>query len=278
PGAHHQRAQSADSADGREAAFLMTLMRRTLAILGFAALLTAAFLAAQKPQESLVHEIAPGLFYWKGDEIKRVQTNVGWAIFQDYVVVIDANFPWGAREILPEIKKTTSKPIRFVFDTHYHADHSYGNVVFQAEGATIVSSAASQEEAQTKGWRDAQNQAKDRATDPLIHPTLVFPDKMTFDDGQQRVELIVMGPAHTKGDTVAYLPKAKVLFVGDLAVNWIYGNNVSDVDADLHHWVQVLGQLSEWDVKTVIPGHGVPGDVATLRGQRDYLRDMLQQV
>src|SRR5262249_36582612 len=175
PGAHHQRAQSADSADGREAAFLMTLMRRTLAILGFAALLTAAFLAAQKPQESLVHEIAPGLFYWKGDEMRRVQTNVGWAIFQDYVLVIDANFPWGAREILPEIKKTTSKPIRFVFDTHYHADHAYGNVVFQAEGATIVSSAASQEEARTKGWRGAKNQCKERWSVLMVMHTHVFP-------------------------------------------------------------------------------------------------------
>src|SRR5215831_2325965 len=159
---------------------MRTQIRRVTVAAAFAALMAVALLRGQRSSENLVHELGPDVFYWQGDEIRRVQTNVGWAIFQDYVLVIDANFPWGAREILPEIKKTTSKPIRFVFDTHYHADHAYGNVVFQAEGATIVSSAASQEEARTKGWRDAQNQAKDRASDPLVHPTLVFPDKMTF--------------------------------------------------------------------------------------------------
>jgi glyoxylase-like metal-dependent hydrolase (beta-lactamase superfamily II) len=244
----------------------------------FGALTAVAFLTAQKSTEPLVHELAPGAFYWQGDEIRRVQTNVGWVIFKDYVLVIDANFPWGAREILPEIKKTTDKPIRFVFNTHYHADHSYGNVVFHDAGAVIVSSSDSAQEFHERGWHDVQNQAKERATEPLMNPSVMFPDRMVFDDGDQRVELIKVGPAHTKGDTVAYLPKSKILFVGDLAVNWVYGNNVSDPGADLHNWVSVLGTLATWDVKNVIPAHGVPGTVATLVGQRDYLQDMLQQV
>jgi cyclase len=253
-------------------------MRRTVLVFGFAALLAAAFLRAQHAGDELVHALAPGVFYWQGDEIRRVQTNVGWVVFKDYVFVIDANFPWGAREILPAIRKTTDKPIRFVFDTHYHADHSYGNVVFRDAGAAIVCSTDCAEESRTKGWRDVQNQAKERATDPLAPPSVLFPDNMVFDDGEQRVELTKVGPAHTKGDAVAYLPKAKVLFAGDLAVNWIYGNNVSDVDADHHNWIRVLDRLAGWDVKTFIPGHGVPGTVETLRGQRDYLRDMLAQV
>jgi len=48
-----------------------------------------------------------------------------WVIFNDYVLVVDANFPWGAREILPKIRATTNKPIRFVLNTHYHGDHAY---------------------------------------------------------------------------------------------------------------------------------------------------------
>jgi len=244
----------------------------------FAALTVAAFLRAQKSTEPLVHELAPGVFYWQGDEIRRVQTNVGWVIFKDYVLVIDANFPWGAREILPEIKKTTDKPIRFVFNTHYHADHSYGNVVFHDAGAVVVSTSDSAQESRERGWRDVQNQAKERATEPLVNASVMFPDQMVFDDGDQRVELIKVGPAHTKGDAVAYLPKSKILFVGDLAVNWVYGNNLSDPGADLHHWVTMLGKLAGWDITALIPAHGVPGTVETLVGQRDYLRDMLQQV
>jgi len=253
-------------------------MRRVAVAAGFSALMAVALLRGQRSAEDLVHELGSGVFYWQGDEILRVQTNVGWAIFKDYVLVIDANFPWGAREILPAIKKTTSKPLQFLLNTHYHADHSYGNVVFQNAGATILSSIECAEEARAKGWRDIQNQAKDRATEPQVIPSVLFHDKMILDDGAQRVELTKLGPAHTRGDVVAYLPKSKVLFVGDLAVNWIYGNNLSDIDADYRSWISALDRLSGWDIKVVVPAHGVPGTVDILRGQRDYLRDMLQAV
>jgi glyoxylase-like metal-dependent hydrolase (beta-lactamase superfamily II) len=237
-----------------------------------------ALVLAQRSPETLVHELGPGVLYWQGDELLHVQTNVGWAIFKDYVVVIDANFPWGAREILPAIQKTTYRPIRFVINTHYHADHSYGNVIFQRAGAVILSSADAAQEARVKGWRDIQNQAKERATDPQVIPTVLFPDAMFFDDGSQRVEVTRVGPAHTKGDVVIYMPKSKVLFVGDLAVNWIYGNNLSDPDADYNGWLAALERLSAWDIKVVIPGHGSPGGPEILRGQHDYLKDMLQFV
>lgn len=52
---------------------------------------------------------------------KRIIANTGRIVFRDYVLVIDANFPWGARAALDDIRKTTNKPIRFVFDTHYRA-------------------------------------------------------------------------------------------------------------------------------------------------------------
>jgi glyoxylase-like metal-dependent hydrolase (beta-lactamase superfamily II) len=237
-----------------------------------------ALLSAQRSPETLVHELGSGVLYWQGDELLHVQTNVGWAIFKDYVLVVDANFPWGAREILPAIQKTSDRPIRFVLNTHYHADHSYGNIVFQSAGAAILSSADSAEEARVKGWRDIQNQAKERASEPQVIPTVLFSDSMVFDDGVQRVEVTRVGPAHTKGDVVVYMPKSKVLFVGDLAVNWIYGNNLSDPDADYTGWLAALDRLATWDVKVVVPGHGVPGGVEILRGQRDYLRDMLQSV
>src|SRR5262249_39345667 len=152
-----------------------------------------------------------------------------------------------------------SKPLQFLLNTHYHADHSYGNVVFQNAGAAILCSIECAEEARRKGWRDIQNQAKDRATEPQVIPSVLFQDNMIFDDGVQRVELTKLGPAHTKGDVVAYLPKSKVLFVGDLAVNWIYGNNLSDVDADYRSWIRALDGLCGWDVKVVVPAHGVPG-------------------
>jgi glyoxylase-like metal-dependent hydrolase (beta-lactamase superfamily II) len=250
-----------------------------------------------------VAQLAPGVFVWQGDTNIRRPANCTWIIFKDYVLVIDANFPWGAREILPEIKKTTTKPLRFVFNTHYHSDHSFGNGVFMAEGATIVASAETGVESHaklgdvasgilTRGDRPGANifeketAAETRAQGYKVeHPTVLFEGRMAFDDGERRVELIRVGPGHTIGDSVAWLPKEKILIAGDLLVNWDTGNNVADRDADLDNWAKVLDQLAQWDVKIVVPGHGrvatagsgqSPADV--LRGQRAYLADMTAQV
>jgi len=225
-----------------------------------------------------VRRLAPDVYFWQGDHVIHEPANVGWVIFQDYVFVIDANFPWGAREILPEIRKTTDKPIRFLFNTHYHADHSYGNGVFAEAGAAVVCTADCLAEARSKGPSDTKNQARGRADFPMVNASVVFPDTLAFDDGQHRVELIRMGPAHTIGDAVAYLPKEKIAFIGDLAVNWTWGNNFGDPDADYANWLRALDKLMQWDLKTVVPAHGSVGTADILRGQRAYLNDMWTQV
>lgn len=246
---------------------------RILCLIAFALLM---FQAAS--QETRVRELAPGVFYWQGDRETQRQTNIGWVVFRDYILVVDANFPWGARDVLTEIRKTSQKPIRFVFDTHYHADHAYGNTVFAEAGATVVCTEACAEESRRKGPEDVRNQARERAREPLVHPTLRFEDKLVLDDGERRVELLRAGPAHTIGDAVAWLPKEKILFVGDLAVNWELGNNVGDADADHANWIRALDRLAALGPAIVIPGHGVRGDVATSRGQRAYLAAMLESV
>lgn len=268
-------------------------MTRPLAVTAFALLLLAA--AQSQPQK--VFELAPGVYYWQGDTTIRRPANCTWVLFKDYVVVIDANFPWGAREILPEIRKTTNLPIRFVFNTHYHADHAFGSGIFRDAGATIVCSRACGVESRTKGEADWQSQVFRRAESPnasehdravaaetrakgyrLEHPTLLFEDRMAFDDGERRLEFIRLGPAHSQGDAVAFLPKEKILMTGDLCVNWESGNNLGDQDADHRNWIRALDTLAQWDVRVVIPGHGRPGTVDTLRGQRAFLADIVDQV
>src|SRR5687767_2785737 len=234
-------------------------------------------------QRKLVTEIAPVVFYYFGDEKQQKSANCTWIIFKDYVLAIDANYPWGAEEILQEIKKTTDKPIRYLFNTHYHHDHTFGNAIFTDAGATIISTSKTAEEMRTLGqyeW-DHGSGYSGRNMKPYRRefPTLVFNDTIVFDDGMHRVELLRMGPAHTGGDGVAFLPKEKILVTGDLCVNGNpWGNNVADANADYDKWLGVLETMAGWDVKIVIPGHGNPGTVETLKQQRRYLKDMLDQV
>ena len=177
--------------------------------------------------QSRVHQLARDVYYWAGDLSKHEQTNVGFVVFRDYVLVIDANFPWAAEHILADIKTITSKPVRFGLETDHPMAHHTMEEIVPSPMAAARRSTQSQLalELGTKGMEDIREQTRMRM-DHLELPSIRFPDRLAFDDGQHRVELIKYGQAHTKGDGVAYLPAEGVVFVGDLAVNWTHGNNV----------------------------------------------------
>lgn len=242
------------------------------AVIGRAALGCAfivLILVAAHGEGTAVRQLAADVYFWQGDHELKQPANCTWIVFKDYVLVVDANFPGPAREIIGLIRKTTDKPIRFLFDTHWHGDHTGGNGVYVEAGAAIVCSTPCDEELRTKG-----KQAKI----PAVPASITFPDRMIFDDGTHRVELTRMGPGHSKGDAVAYLPKERILASGDLCVNWKWGNNVGDPDADYDNWIRALDDMAQWNIATVVPGHGSLGGIDTLRAQRAYLADMQGQV
>ena len=84
-----------------------------------------------------VDQVSDGVYFHQGN-ILVGHCNNGWIIFEDYVLVIDGNYPSGAHEIIPKIRALTDKPIRFAFDTHHHGDHAYGNQVWVENGAVPV--------------------------------------------------------------------------------------------------------------------------------------------
>ena len=254
-------------------------MANKLFLFAFITFFSLTSIAQSKP----VRELAPGVYYYFGDEKQQKSANCTWIVFKDYVLAIDANYPWGAEEILQEIRKTTSKPVKFVFNTHYHHDHTFGNAIFVDAGATIVSTAKTAEEMRSLGqyeWDHGSGYSgRNMKGYRREFPSLLFNDTIVFDDSIHRVELIRMGPAHTGGDGVAFLPKEKILVTGDLFINGNpWGNNVADADADYDKWLNVLETMAGWNVTIVIPGHGEPATTEQLKNQRLYLKDMLDQV
>jgi len=258
-------------------------MRRFAALVACLLMMVVAYGRSVESQDGQVRQLAPGVYSRQGDNAVRQPANTSWVEFRDFVVVIDANTPWGIRAALAEIKKTTSKPVKYVFDTHYHWDHTQGNSIMVDEGVTVVCSQDCANELRTKGkgeWDRMSKRTDQYSLSPyrMEQPSLTFGEFMAIDDGQRRLELRRMGPAHTIGDAVAYLPSEGILFTGDLCVNWRSGNNVGDPDADHPHWVQALLEMASWNVKTVIPGHGSPGTVATLKAQSAFIDDLWKQV
>ena len=257
---------------------------KRLALFGtLVVLLGLAYVRTVESQSGTVRQLAPGVYSRQGDRETQQPANTSWIEFRDFVVVIEANTPWGIKAALPEIRKTTSKPIRYAFDTHYHWDHTQGNSVLFDDGVTVVCSQDCASELGTKGKTEWEQMSKrtgeySLASYRLQAPSVMFGDFMAIDDGERRLELRRVGPAHTIGDAVAFLPKEGILFTGDLCVNCRSGNNVGDRDADHQHWVQVLNEMAGWNVKTVVPGHGGLGTVATLRAQSAFIDDLWKQV
>lgn len=222
-------------------------------------------------------KIADDVYFHEGDIKNKGHCNNGWIIFDDYVLVIDGNFPSGAQEIIPKIRAVTDKPIRFAFDTHHHGDHAYGNQVWVELGAVPVAHTGVIEEmkkyetsyygGKPGRWEDTAKNRPDVAASKLKPPTLLYNTDMIFDDGRHRVELLHFGVAHTHGDGFAWLPKEKILFTGDAAVNGAY-NYVAD--GDIGQWIKTLEAAKKLGARVVCPGHGPMGGPEILEDQQSF--------
>jgi glyoxylase-like metal-dependent hydrolase (beta-lactamase superfamily II) len=159
---------------------------------GITLILLLVFTSALVAQTPVVRELAPGVFYYFGDEAQQKSANCIWVVFKDYVLAIDANYPWGAEEILKEIRKTTNKPVRLIFNTHYHHDHTFGNSLFVDAGATVVSTDKTAAEMETLGqyeWEHGSEfSGRNMKGFRREFPTLTFDQQLVFDDGIHRVE------------------------------------------------------------------------------------------
>jgi phosphoglycerate dehydrogenase-like enzyme/glyoxylase-like metal-dependent hydrolase (beta-lactamase superfamily II) len=234
-----------------------------------------------------VKQVAPGVFFRyssigpEGSKIPFGGSNNIWVVFEDYVAVIDANFPKEAGDVIAAIKKTTDKPIRYVLDTHHHGDHAYGNAVFAAEGASIVAQAKCAQWLRLSGAKEFEEAGKgptgrkDVRDSKLKVPNLVFDEKLVLDDGKQRVEFLFLGHAHTPGDAFAYLPKHKLLCTGDACVNGAY-NFMGHSDSA--SWIRVLERAQQLDIKYVLPGHGPIAGKDLLEKQKHYFAELRRQV
>jgi len=231
-----------------------------------------------------VKEIAPGVFFRYSSISATDMTipfggsNHTWIVFKDYVVVIDANFPKEAADVIADIKKTTKKPIKYVLDTHHHGDHAYGNAVWAKEGAQIVASKNTTRLLKVNGpkqWEDAGKDREDIRKSELKQADISFDDKYVLDDGTQRVEFLHFGHSHTIGDAVAYLPKHKILCTGDAcgngAFNYMGHSNTAS-------WIKCLEAMKKLDIDIICPGHGKPARKELLDKQKRYIAELRQAV
>jgi cyclase len=241
----------------------------------------------EKPPEMKfedVKEVAPGVFF-RYSSISATDKSIPfggcnniWIVFKDHVLVIDANFPKEAADVLAAIKKTTDKPVKYVLDTHHHGDHAYGNAVWAKAGAKVIGHNNCARLLKTSGpmaWENAAKDRKDVRESELKQVDEAFDDKKVVEDDTQRVELLYLGHAHTSGDAVAYLPKHKILCTGDACVNGAFNYTGHSNTAS---WIQCLEKMDKLDVKFICPGHGPVATKDLIARQKRYFVELREAV
>ncbi len=247
-------------------------MMHSLKLFLFFSLISIAFAATQPDS---VTQVVPGVWFLLFDSHGTGLGNNVIIEMKDYLIVVDANFPIGAQLTMAEAKKLSGKPVKYVFNTHYHGDHSYGNSLWTAAGAITLAYQGTADDMKAHGTAEWQQTAKLRPDVAALGRDQPELPKQTFSgnlfvlqDSTRRVEFRHYGWAHTSGDGFVYLPKEKVLCTGDAAVN---GHFTNLEDGNLGSWVKVLGKLQQLNVTYVLPGHGPAGGKEILNGQKEFI-------
>jgi len=256
---------------------------RAFALAAFAFLAAAAFFATRTHAEpDQVKMIVPGVWFREGDLTTQGHCNNIFIEMKDYLIVVDANFPSGARLAMEAAKRISDKPVKYVFDTHHHGDHLYGNILWSKAGATTLAYAGVADELKRYEPDRWKSTVKSRADVRDTNADAPEPPKQTFDkspfvlkDGMREVRFYHFGWAHTRGDGFVYLPKERVLCTGDAAVN---GPHNYTADANIANWPTVLRAAEKLDVAYVLPGHGDSATKDLLAGQARYFTELRKAV
>src|SRR5215469_3133451 len=154
-------------------------------------------------QPNSLKQIVPGVWFREGDLVHEGHCNNIIIEMKDYLIVVDANFPSGARAAIADAKKISSKPVKYVFDTHHHGDHAYGNAVWTQAGATTIAYQGVADEMKRYEPARWQASAKERKDVAELNRNAPEPPQQTFTDsphvitdGTRRVEFRSFGWAH----------------------------------------------------------------------------------
>ncbi len=259
--------------------------------------------------------VAPGVFYASATgTMVTGSNNVAIVGDRDVLVVDTGTSPAAARAFVEDVKVVTTKPIRYVVNTHFHYDHTDGNQVYAGKAEIIahdyVKSAmttldvlhrepyltsqltnvparidalqkriANETNGEQKAQLERQLAVARQGWEELKEirptpPTMTYSKTKVVNLGNREVRLLFLGRGHTNGDTVVYLPKEKIVVTGDLMESTIAYMG----DAQFDEWVATLEALKKIDFTLDLPGHGTPFmDKARITAFQGYLTDLVAQ-
>jgi cyclase len=179
-----------------------------------------------------------------------------------------------------------ARDINTLVNTHGNGDHVFGNQLF--EGKRIIAAPGCIEDMKSRPpsqlvewtanwrnmgvagqfWYEVMGSKFDFASVRMTLPNETFERELTLKVGNKEVVLVDVGPAHTRGDVLVYLPKERTVFTGDI----LFVNGHPAIWAGpVANWIAACDRMLAWDVETVVPGHGPITDKSGVRALKDYL-------
>ena len=230
-----------------------TAGRASLILVFGGALWLARTQQPQTPPSLIIAKVKDNLYNIEGDG-----GNVGVYVTSEGVILIDAKFERDVEMILEKVKSVTDKPVKYVFNTHHHGDHTGGNLKLLQQ-AEILS------------HRNARQQIIDKKQ--AGPPRITFADEAEIWLGGKQVQAKHFGRGHTNGDAVIYFPELKTIHTGDMFVRASplidYSSGGTAVE-----WTKTIDAVLAWDFETVIPGHGAVATRADLIAWRNSVEKM----
>jgi cyclase len=236
----------------------------------------AAAQAGEPPAPpATVKQIASDLYFF----YDYSGSNSVFLVTDEGVLVIDTGqHPRAGQDLIDRIRKITNKPIKWVINSHFHGDHTFGNAPFKAAGATFVAhkeTARIMQLVQPKEMARRVNYFKSHNYDPnavkLILPDVTYDTTMTIHLGGREVRLFYLGPGQQDGDTFVLFPHARALFTPGSFAKHSMPNMAFTTSVD--NWIKLLDQVAAMDVDAILPAHGDVANRADVKELSAMLAD-----
>ena len=208
--------------------------------------------------------------------------NLSFVVTGDGVLVFNAGGSYLlALAMHEEIKKITDQPVKYVVLENGQGHAALGTGYWQEQGVPVIAhedAAEEFEELAEEILDSARRRLEDKAFGTEIAlPDETFADQKIFEMGGRHIELIKLGPAHSPGDIMLWMPEEKLIITGDMA----FHERMLPVfeHTDTAGWLETWEDFAALGAEHVIPGHGGPTDMAEVtKYTRDYLTYMRSEI
>src|SRR5215472_17736448 len=204
------------------------------------------------PAQGAVQKIGTDLYAYIS--ANDASANATFLVSDQGVLVVDTGLnEQEGQKLLEEIRKTSSRPVRWIVNTHYHPDQRGGNSVVGPD-AVVISTAFTREQVLRSREEPTRKTGQERTLDYTLNQiagsTPGDHGALALFLGGHEVRIYHPGPAHTGGDLVVYFPKQQAIATGALFLN---GSCPAMDDGDMENWVAALDLILDLPVEHVVP-------------------------